>query len=145
MTDADGLFIKRVTNGEDIHKVYKEVYSDEVSHANKLLKDPEIVEAIKHKGVTVRRADNVLAKMYNAEKAITVSKDSTIEYVPDNMARLDAVKTTYKLYGVLKDKEVNIDNRSITFSGDVGQLSKVIAEMKELNKNIAIDTDGEVV
>jgi hypothetical protein len=145
LTDADGLFIKRVSNGEDIHKVYKEVYSDEVSHAKKLLKDPEIIEGIKHRGVTVRRADNVLAKMYQAEKAITVSKDSTIEYVPDNMARLDAVKTTYKLFGVLKDKEVNIDNRSITFSGDVAQLSKVIAEMKELNKDIAIDTDGEVV
>ena len=145
MTDSDGLFIKRVSNGENIHQVYKEVYGTTTSCANKLMKDKEIIDGIKHRGVTVKKADNVIAKMYQADKAITISKDSTIEYVPDNMSRLEAAKLTYKLYGVLKDKEVNIDNRSITFSGDVAQLTKVIAEMKEINKGVAIDTDGEVV
>lgn len=149
MQEADGKFISKIVKGVEIGKAYAEAYQDykgnATDKAKQVLSLPEFREALAKQGITLRKLNNVLAKQLKATKALVVSKDSTIEYVPDNQAIDNALTKGYKLYGVLKDKEVNIDARSITFSGSPEQLSKVAQEMKELNKEMALDIDGEVI
>jgi hypothetical protein len=65
--------------------------------------------------------------------------------VDDNNAQLDAVKVGYKLLGLMKEKDIYIDNRQVTFSGDITQLAKIAEDMKALQHRASIDVSGEVV
>ena len=149
MQEASGKFVEGIIKGKALGKAYEDAYEDyqgnTTSKAKQLLSLPEFRQALASQGITLRKLNNVLAKQLKATKALVVSKDSTIQYVPDNQAIDSALTKGYKLYGVLKDKEVNIDARSITFSGDPAQLARIAGEMKELNKEMTLDTEGEVV
>lgn len=149
MTEAEGQFIARVTNGENIHKVYKDVFKADTSKANAMIQEPEIKEAIevrlKADGVTERKLHKTLAKQLNAKKVIYYDPKLSKDVVDDNNAQLDAVKVGYKLLGLLKDKDVYVDNRQVTFSGDIMQLAKIAEEMKALRQRACIDISGEVI
>jgi hypothetical protein len=146
MTNSEGTFINKVVQGIEPKQAYKEAFDTNNARGTKdLLKQPDVRAELAKQGITIRRLNKTLKQQLEAKKAIVVSKDSVIEYVPDNQAIDQALTKGYKLYGVLKEKDVIIDNRSITFNGNLDQLGRVIAEMKELNKDMALDTDGEVV
>ena len=150
MTNSDGEFIKKVTNGDNIHKVYKMIYGIDKSKASELIKEPEIkqsiTEQLSEQGITLKTLNKTLKEQLKAKKAITVSKDSHIEYVIDNQAIDNALTKGYKLYGVLKDNNNTIiDNRSITFNGNIEQLADVVKEIKQLKEQSTLDTDGEVI
>ena len=155
MTDSDHHFIKKVVaDGMNPGKAYNEVYQPEIKQgsgqkAKALLKDPEIKEGVKeacyNSGITIRRLNQRLKDKLTAQKAVVVGKDSRIEMVDDHAAQLEAIKTGYKLLGALKEQDVVIDNRQVTFNGDINQLLKVMQEMKELKRQSAEDVTGEVV
>lgn len=153
MDTANSIFITNVVNGINPGLAYKAAYkNDKVNNrrAHKIMKtDIEINQGIKeqlaHQGVTINKVNKVLKRQLDATKVIYYDSKLSRDIVPDNDAQLKAATTAYKLYGVLKDKDVIIDNRSVTFSGDVNTLAKVIKEMKEIDSRQAIDTDGEVV
>ena len=149
MNNADGQFISKVSQGENIHKAYKEAYDTDISKAKSLIRDDEInkgiKEHLKNQGITLPRINKVLSKQLDAKKVIYYDPKLSKDVVDDNDAQLKAATIGYKLYGVLKEKDIIIDNRSVVFSGDVGQLSRLVEEMKALNEQAVIDTDGEVV
>ena len=149
MTNADGKFIKKVVNGENIHKAYKESYEVDTSKAKALIRDEEInrgiKEQLKAEGITLPKINKVLSRQLDAKKVVYYDPKLSKDVVDDNDAQLKAATIGYKLYGVLKEKDVIIDNRSVVFSGDVGKLAGIVKEMQELNKVDMIDTDGEVV
>ena len=153
MTEADALFIKAVSMGIKPSEAYIQCYGDIEGNvgikARKLIKGNEeinkgIKELLAGQGITLRKLNATLGKQLKATKAIAVSKDSHIEYVPDNQAIDNALTTGYKLYGVLKEKDIVIDQRQVTFTGDPAELLKVIQEMKQVDAK-AIDISGEVV
>ena len=149
MNDAEGLFVKRITSGEDIHKVYKEVFASDTSKARAMIQEPEvkayIEERLKADGITEHKIHKTLKKQLDAKKVLYVDPKLSRVEVDDNDAQLKAVTTGYKLLGLLKDKDIYIDNRQVTFSGDVTQLAKVADEMKQLRHRASIDISGEVV
>ena len=102
-----------------------------------------INELLEEQGMGLTYTNKKLKSLVDAEKVIVVDK-STME-VQDNPTRMEAVKTLYKLHGVLKDTEVNVDNRQITFSGDANKLQMVADEIRKLNEQLALnDTEGEI-
>ena len=149
MNNSEGLFIKRITSGEDIHKVYKEVFMANTSKANSMIQEPEIKEGIvarlKSQGITENKIHKTLAKQLNAKKLMYVDPKLMRVEADDNDAQLKAATTGYKLLGLLKDNVTNIDARQVTFNGDPKALADIVLEMRQLNKDLAIDTDGEVV
>ena len=105
----------------------------------KTLKE-ELVEA----GLDTTYLHICLKDLTKANKAIVV--DNKIEYVNDNHARADSLKTAYKLHGLLKDNVVNVDNRQINFSGDMSKVMEVVNEMRKLNQELELSrSEGEVI
>jgi hypothetical protein len=149
MQDADGKFIKRITEGENIHKVYKEVYKDDRSYANKVINDPEIkegiVERLKADGITEHKIHKTLRKQLDAKKVMYVDPKLSRVETDDNDAQLKAVTTGYKLLGLLKDNQPIVYNRQITFSRDPKLLQDIVLEMKQLKQQASIDISGEVI
>ena len=146
MNNADNVFVSNLLNGMQPADAFKAAYqTNSIKGLNSLMKSPEIQAALKDHGVSKRKADNVIAKQYNAQRPIMVPKGAQVQYVDDNAAQIEAAKVTYKLLGLLKDNNVVIDNRQVTFSGDVAQLAKIVEDMKALDHSKAIDVDGEVV
>ncbi len=144
MVEADGKFIRALLEGETPNNAYVIAYNPELKIGNgqkalalirnNVEMNTAYKEGLKHKGLSVIKANKVIADMYKAQKGIAVNKDSTIEYIPDNAARIEAAKTTYKLYGLLKEKDTYIDNRQVTFTGDIDKLAVIIKEMVELKR-----------
>ena len=141
LTNEDTEMINNIAKGEvPVYNIPK-----------KLLKEEGVKEGIQellaNDGITLPKLNKTLKEQLKAKKAMAISKDSTIVYVPDNVAIDQALTKGYKLYGVLKDNNTNDLRGSthITFNGDVNVLAGVVREMKELNKELALDTEGEVV
>ena len=103
---------------------------------------------LKRSGLGLGVANRVLRGKLKCKKPVVMSKDSYIEYVDDNAAQMDAVKTVYQLHGLLKNNsQINVDNRRVTFNNvEVEKLREIAHELKELNKEMGLDDrDGEVV
>ena len=149
MNNSEGLFIKRITDGEDIHKVYKEVFIAEHSKANSMINEPEIKEAIterlKANGITEHKIHKTLRKQLDAKKIMYVDPKLSRVEVDDNDAQLKATTIGYKLLGLMKDNVTNIDARQVTFSGDPDKLMAIVKEMQTLKAQAVVDTTGEVV
>jgi len=149
MNNSEGLFIKRITNGEDIHKVYKDVFQADTSKANSMINEPEIKEAITEKlkanGITEHKIHKTLRKQLDAKKVMFVDPKLSRVEVDDNDAQLKATTIGYKLLGLMKDKDVYIDNRQVTFNADPKLLQDIVLEMQQLRKDASVDTTGEVV
>jgi hypothetical protein len=149
MNNSEGLFIKRITDGEDIHKVYNEVFQADRSLANNMIQEPEIKEAIterlKANGITEHKIHKTLRKQLDAKKVMYVDPKLSRVEVDDNDAQLKATTIGYKLLGLMKDNQVNIDNRQVTFSSDPKLLADIVLEMQKLKADAVIDTTGEVV
>lgn len=150
MTEADGLFIKRVSDGENIHKVYNEVYQADYSKATELIRDaPEIKEGIEQRlkadGITEHKIHKTLRKQLDAKKIMYVDPKLARVEVDDNDAQLKATTIGYKLLGLMKDNVTNIDARQVTFSADPSTLLAIVKEMQTLKAQAVIDTTGEVV
>jgi len=152
MANADREFVERVTAGEYPAKVYRQIYGEDGKMVNKVkdaLSDEDIKGGIKERlksdGITLQGLNRRLKDKLVAKKIIYYDPKLSKDIVDDNMAQLDAIKTGYKLLGALKDKDTYIDNRQVTFSGDLGQLAKVVAEMKAMDREDVTDIDGEVV
>ena len=149
MNNSEGLFIKRITDGEDIHKVYNEVFQADRSLANNMIQEPEIKEAIterlKANGITEHKIHKTLRKQLDAKKVMYVDPKLSRVEVDDNDAQLKATTIGYKLLGLMKDNQVNIDNRQVTFSSDPKLLADIVLEMQKLKADAVIDTTGEVI
>ena len=105
--------------------------------------EKRINELLNEQGMGLTYTNKKLKRLVDAEKVIVVDK-STMK-VQDNSTRMEAVKTLYKLHGVLKDSDVKIDNRQITFSGDTEKLQQVADEIRKLNEQLSLDdSEGEV-
>ena len=149
MTNADGVFINRICNGDNIHTAYKEVYMTDISKANDLIKNDEeirdtIIDRLKSSGITERKIHKTLRKQLDAKKVIYYDPKLAKDIVDDNDAQLNAAKVGYKLMGLLKEKDIIIDNRQVTFSGDANTLLKIVQEMKAIDSQ-PVDITGEVV
>jgi small-conductance mechanosensitive channel len=152
MTDADGLFIKMVSEGSKPSTAYMKAYGDNVEPGRKahdlIRNDKEINQSIEERlqavGITERKLHKTLNKQLNATKVIYYDPKLSKDIVDDNDAQLKAVTTGYKLLGLLKDNQTYVDARQVTFSGDPAALLKVVHEMKQVDTQ-AIDIDGEVV
>lgn len=149
MNNAEGQFIQRITNGENIHKVYKEVFMADTSKANSMIQEPEIresiIERLKSQGITENKIHRTLKKQLDAKKVIYYDPRLSKDIVDDNEAQLKAVTTGYKLMGLLKDKDIYIDNRQVTFSADPKVLEGIVLEMQKLKADAIVDTTGEVI
>ena len=153
MNNADNEFIDKVVNNIKPGVAYQEAYGVDGlgsgSKAKALMENPEIKECIvarlKVAGITEHKIHKTLRKQLDAKKIMYVDPKLARVEVDDNDAQLKATTIGYKLLGLMKDKDVYIDNRQVTFSGDVEQLGQVVAEMKALRQRVAIDTTGEVI
>ena len=153
MNNADNEFIDKVVNNVKPGVAYQEAYGVDGlgsgSKAKALMENPEIKECIvarlKVAGITEHKIHKTLRKQLDAKKIMYVDPKLARVEVDDNDAQLKATTIGYKLLGLMKDKDVYIDNRQVTFSGDVEQLGQVVAEMKALRQRVAIDTTGEVI
>ena len=148
MTNADGVFVNKICNGDNIHQAYKEVYMTDISKATDLIKNNEeirdtIVERLKDVGITEHKIHKTLKKQLDAKKVIYYDPKLSKDVVDDNDAQLNAVKVGYRLLGLLKENTI-IDNRQVTFSGDPMTLLKIVQEMKAIDDK-PIDITGEVV
>lgn len=116
--------------------------------AKALIKDDEIkdglVERAKAEGLTEKRLHNRLSKQLDATKDVYYDPRLVKATVPDNAARIEAIKTGYKVLGLLKEGNV-VDNRQVTFTGNIDALVKVMNETAERRAKLATDTIGEVV
>ncbi len=147
MANSDIIFLDLIKQGISKEQAFLMAYGvNSPKKAQELINEPSIKEALAKQGITLRKLNNHLKKQLVAKKAIAVSKDSYIEYVPDNQAIDQALTKGYKLLGVYNDNSNTIiDNRSITFNGNISQLASVVAEMKELRKQASIEITGEVL
>ena len=153
MNNSDNEFIDKVVNNIKPGVAYQEAYGVDGlgsgSKAKALMDNPEIKECIvarlKVAGITEHKIHKTLRKQLDAKKIMYVDPKLARVEVDDNDAQLKATTIGYKLLGLMKDKDVYIDNRQVTFSGDVEQLGQVVAEMKALRQRVAIDTTGEVI
>jgi hypothetical protein len=151
MTNADRLFIDRIINEgiDNKDNIYKEVYNTNRSKAMATINSPEIKQGIqdvlKRDGITLHKLNKKLKERLESKKVIYYDPKLKKDVVPDNDAQLDALKTGYKLLGALKDKDTIIDNRQVTFTGDIDRLIEVMNESKIARERIATDTTGEVV
>ena len=153
MNNSDNEFIDKVVNNIKPGVAYQEAYGVDGlgsgSKAKALMENPEIKECIvarlKVAGITEHKIHKTLRKQLDAKKIMYVDPKLARVEVDDNDAQLKATTIGYKLLGLMKDKDVYIDNRQVTFSGDVEQLGQVVAEMKALRQRVAIDTTGEVI
>ena len=146
MNDCESAFIKDILEGLSPEDSWRKNFCVNSTRGLKTyMQSLEVQDALKDNGVSKRKADNVIADQYKAERPIIVSKGATVQYVADNTARIEAAKTTYKLLGLLKDNNIVVDNRSVTFNGDVTQLGRIVEEMKALQAKAVIDTTGEVL
>ena len=153
MNNSDNEFIDKVVNNIKPGVAYQEAYGVDGlgsgSKAKALMENPEIKECIvarlKAAGITEHKIHKTLRKQLDAKKIMYVDPKLARVEVDDNDAQLKATTIGYKHLGLMKDKDVYIDNRQVTFSGDVEQLGQVVAEMKALRQRVAIDTTGEVI
>ena len=147
--DANGKFIDMIANGLDKHKAYKIAYNCKTSKARSVMNEPDIVEGLQDRfkadGITIRRLNKRLKDKLEAKKVVYHKVNMIAEKVDDNEAQMDAIKTGYKLLGALKDNQPIIDNRQVTFTGNIDHLIEVMKECKASNERAVIDTSGEVI
>ena len=119
------------------------------SKANSMIQEPEIkntiIERLKADGITEHKIHKTLRKQLDAKKILYVDPKLSRVEIDDNDAQLKATSIGYKLLGLLKDKDVYVDNRQITFSGDPSKLLDIIKEYKEVKQRLTIDITGEIV
>jgi hypothetical protein len=118
-------------------------------NVKKLITNPEVKQGIadllERDGITLTSLNKTLKQQLRAKKVIYHDLKAIREEIPDWDNIDKGLTKGYKLYGVLKDNNVNIDNRQVTFSGDVNKLLEVVKELKDVKARIATDTTGEVI
>jgi len=148
-----------IKNKGNATQAYKDVYTagnpaNAHKHAYQLTNKPHIqhriTELLERDGITLSRLNGKLGEKLDCKKTMVVGKQ-TIK-VNDNTTQMDAVKTGYKLYGLLQNttQAPQIDARSINFtvtSGEIAKLRTINAELAQLNDALTVsDTiqTGEV-
>jgi len=133
----------------DRNKIQELVKGNAYYIPKKLLKEDGVKEGItellKRDGITIPVLNKTLKQQLKAKKVMYVDVNAIRVEVPDNTAIDNALTKGYKLLGALKDNQPIIDNRSITFNGDINKLLDIVKEMQELNKEADIDITREVI
>ena len=149
---------EQIAENKTPYKAYMEVFNEpDVDVARKevgkkLNRDEDFKECLayqfKKAGISVDKANRVIKQQLKAKRHIVLSKDSVVKVVDDNTAQLEAAKTVYQLHGLLKNTNtINVDNRKVEFNHvDVNRLRSIAKELKELNEELALDSNsGEVI
>ena len=138
-------------------KAYREIYPDANAESARRLGSAlltnidikrRLSEFLDAQGLGVIELNTKLKELSEAEKAIVV--DKVIQFVPDNTARVDCLKTAYKLHGLLgSDIESHIDNRQVNIHvepAEMERLAKIVKDIEEMNRKLQLDEtqSGEI-
>lgn len=107
-----------------------------------------ITELMNENKLTLSHCVKKLHKQTEATKPLVIG--SEVQFVPDNASINDALKTSFKLHGVLSDTNIAIDNRSLNLGlseGELKGIEQMCGMLKDMNAKLSMGDvqDGEVI